>query len=81
VGEDPDGLDSRARIFNFDGHRVRAELTKVLGEFPDADTVMRVATGILKRASSPAKDPTAYILSSIRKSEFEVQKLAHGEAS
>jgi hypothetical protein len=79
--EDPDGLDTRARTFNFDGHRVRAELTKVLGEFPDADTVMRVATGVLKKAKRPADDPTAYIVGAIRKSEFEIQKLAHGETA
>jgi hypothetical protein len=80
-GDGTDGLTPRAAQFRVDGHRVRTELTKVLGEFPDDDTVMRVTTGYLARASEPPKDPTAYVVGAIRKSEFEAQKLAHGEAS
>jgi hypothetical protein len=76
-----DGLHARARVFGFDPDRVRRELGKVLQEIPDDDTVMRVATTVLGNAASPAKNPTAYLVRSIRNSEFEVQKIAFGGAA
>lgn len=76
--DNSDGLEARARRFNFDPQQVRRELAKVLDEIPDDDTVMRVATSLLAKASVPAKRPTAYIVGAIKQSEYEIQQLAYG---
>lgn len=79
--ENADGLDVRSTRFGFDGVRVRRELAKILGSIPDDDTVMHVSTTVLTKAPEWPDDPTAYLIGSIRQSEFEVQQLAYGGAA
>lgn len=76
-----DGLVQRSRLFGFDAPRVRQELTRLLGEFPDDDMVMHVATTILSRAKRVPTDPTAYLIGSFRRAPQEAEQLAYGGAA
>lgn len=66
-----------AAVGGFDAGRIRNVIARVLGEIPDDDAVMRVATGILGRASKPAADRTAYLLAALRNPETNVAALAY----
>lgn len=81
VGDRTDEVIHRARLFGFDPDRVRQELTKALGEFPDDDMVMAVGVGILGRAKSVPRDATAYIVGAIRQHPQEAEQLAYGGAA
>lgn len=81
AGENEDGLEARSKRFGFDGQRIRRELTKLLDEFPDDDSVMRVATTILKKAAGWPNDPTGYVITSIKNDVFTAKRLAYGGAA
>jgi hypothetical protein len=79
--EAPDGLDVRSKMFGFDGDRIRIELTRLMGEFPNDETVMTVSKTILGRAKTWPKDPTAFLVGSFRKYPEEATKIAYGGAA
>lgn len=81
-GESIEAICARqASNMGVDYAKVRAEIGRACGRFPDPTGVMRIVATVLERAKPPIKSPTGVVLTAVRNDWAEWQQFLDEEAA